>query len=412
MASDTSPATIELSTDPALTVSHSLTNFFWNLIVRTPVSLLSNIVVLNDLTITATGTLDVTAANRQITVGHDWWRQAGGVFNPQNGWVIFNDNLFTVGGTVRSDAGLETFYNLRVTETGGTLLYSTNLTIISEIWMERGSLTESGTRLIAMGSATSPAVVTWRNTAYTFGEAGFTNTAGMVSFNQSGAAVTYELRGRTTFWDFESLPAAGGAVLHFEENGTGTFLATDKATIVSGDFHVAGTNLTTNYVQMDNISGVDSAGCGVNPDPNQWILWITGTATIDYFEVHNSWAPDSDWVTPGPNRFAQSNNCHWLFSIPIAASWTLDTNNNGRIDRIRVQVEVGTQLSDNFDPLKLTASVEGYTVTGFGTANGAGPAGQRRRVRHPAGRGSLPGHRRQTPLAAADQLPGPTACTA
>ncbi len=155
VASDTSPSTIQLSTDAALTID-SPTAYFWNLVVRTSVSLQSDIVVLNDLTIMPTGTLDVTAANRQITVGHDWSRQTGGIFNPRNGWVIFNDNLFTAGGTIRSDPGMETFYNLRITETAGTLLYSTNLTIISEIWMERGSLTESGTRLITMGTAASP----------------------------------------------------------------------------------------------------------------------------------------------------------------------------------------------------------------------------------------------------------------
>jgi fibronectin-binding autotransporter adhesin len=374
VALDTSPSTIQLSTDPALTINHSPSNVFWNLVVRIPVSLLSDIVVLNDLTITATGTLDVTASSRQITVGHSWSRLAGGVFNPRNGWVVFNDNPFTVGGTLSStDLAGETFYNLRITETGGTLLYSADLTVISEIWLERGALTESGTRLITMGTATSPAVVTWRNTAYTAGEAGFTNTAGMVSFPQPGSAVTYEIRGRTIFWDFECLPAAGGAVLHFEQNDTGTFLATDKATIVNGDFHVSGTNLTTNYVQMNNISGDNTLVlCGVNPGLNQWILQITGTATIDYFEVHNSWAPDTDWVTPGPNYLDEGNNCHWRFSIPIAAYWTLDTNNNGRIDRIRVQVEVGTQLSDRFVfPDHLNASVEGYTVLGFGTAGGA-----------------------------------------
>ncbi len=38
--------------------------------------------VLNDLTITATGNLDVTAANRQITVGHDWSRLAGRRIQP------------------------------------------------------------------------------------------------------------------------------------------------------------------------------------------------------------------------------------------------------------------------------------------------------------------------------------------
>ena len=52
--------------------------------------------------------------------------------------------------------------------------------------------------------------------------------------------------------------------------------------------------------------------------------------------------------SPRARALDSGNNFNWNFVIPIVASWTLDTNNNGRIDRIRVQVRAGTQLSDNF----------------------------------------------------------------
>ena len=57
------------------------------------------------------------------------------------------------------------------------------------------------------------------------------------------------------------------------------------------------------------------------------------------------------------------NNFNWNFAISIVASWTLDTNNNGRIDRIRVQVKPGNQLNNAFGGL--VAACGGYTVTGY-----------------------------------------------
>jgi hypothetical protein len=41
--------------------------------------------------------------------------------------------------------------------------------------------------------------------------------------------------------------------------------------------------------------------------------------------------------TPDPNGW----NYQWYFFIPIQASWTLDTNNNGSVDRIRLLVLPG-----------------------------------------------------------------------
>ena len=94
----------------------------------------------------------------------------------------------------------------------------------------------------------------------------------------------------------------------------------------------------------------------------QWFLIVSGTSTIGWAEVQMSNA-QTYAITPGPGSEDWHYNTNWFFVIPIMASWTVDTNNNGRIDRIRVQVQQGTQLSDVFGGL--TASVTGYTVIGF-----------------------------------------------
>jgi hypothetical protein len=140
---------------------------------------------------------------------------------------------------------------------------------------------------------------------------------------------------------------------------------------VTGNFHIVGA--AGNMIILNNTSGIAAGACGPNPDINHWVLHILGIATIDYVDVSNSWAPPSATVTRGPNTFNGGNNCNWLFVIPIIASWTLDTDGNGRIDRIRVQVDVGTQLSENFDPVKLRAVAQGYSLKSgvpFGTAGG------------------------------------------
>jgi fibronectin-binding autotransporter adhesin len=367
-----STSTINMTTNPGLTVNNSATNWFWNLTISTSVSLSSAIVVLNDLNITATGALDVSAANRKITVGHNWTRTAPGSFNYRNGEVEFDDNAFTANGTLSTtDAAGETFWNLSVDESGGTMTYSSNLTIISQISLVSGTLEEAGTRTITMGTAVSPATVIWSNTAYTVGQAGFSNTTGKVSFAQPGSVTTYNILGRTTFYDFECLTP--GAVLEFEDNTTGSYGPADRATLVAGDFHVVGA--AGQLITLDNTSGTDAAAvCGPNPDIHHWVLHITGTATIDYIDVSNSWAPPGATVTPGPHYNKGPSNCNWLFYIPIIDSWTVDSDNDGRIDRIRVQVDVGTQLNvrppspPGVDFNQLRFHVEGYTVTGIGDA--------------------------------------------
>ncbi len=375
-----STSTISMTTTADLTINCSASNDFWNLYVYTSVDLSSDIVVLNDVRIFATGDLDVTAANRQITVGHDWTRDNLGVFNPRNGLVIFND--FTANGELSTtDPAGETFWDLRIAETGGTFTYQNDFTIIRELHIASGTLAEDPdpmpeNRTITMGTLGSPAIVYWDNDVVD--GSGFSGGDGKVEFVQPGPGVEYHIEGRTAFYAFECLTP--GAILKFEDNTIGTYTCNalsgvpgspavyEPATIITGNFYVdggpAGPNITLN-----NISGVDVvAACGANPNANHWVLHITSfaysaLATIDWIDVSNSWAPPIDQVTPGPNHINGGSNCNWLFSIPIRESWTVDSDSNGRIDAIRVLVEPNTQLNDDsVDESQITIVVQGYEL--------------------------------------------------
>ena len=345
--------------------------------MRTDIDLGSAVVVLNDLTIAATGDLDVTAANNwQITVGRNWTRALGGAFQAQQGTVVFDDNPSTVNGALTTgDAAGETFYVLRINEAGGTFTFGSPLTIVKEIDIASGALAEgAGTQSITMGTAASPNAaapptgadtqyVVWKNQV---GENGFQAGDGSVVFAVA-APHAYRLYGRSVFRDF--IATTPGSQLYFQDNTVGAYTAypggTENATIVTGLFHVEG--VSGNPITLDNISGVAAVGCAAAPHVRQWVLVLTGTVTVDWVTVANGWSPAS--IAPGPNSVDGGNNCRWQFGVPILASWTLDTDGNGRIDRIRVQVEVATQLSDSFGTL--TVAVSGYAVTGYGTAAGA-----------------------------------------
>ena len=201
-----STSTVDLNTAASLTVATGGTNTLWNLIVRTNVVLGSAVVVLNDLAIRNTGNLDVSVANNwQVTVGHDWTRDLGGVFQSRQGTVVFNDNIFTANGALSTgDPAGETFYGLRVDEAGGTFTFNSPLTIIKELAIATGTLAEGapGALTITMGTAASPNAaappaggdaeyVIWRNQV---GEAGFQAGDGAVVFADGLAARLPALR--------------------------------------------------------------------------------------------------------------------------------------------------------------------------------------------------------------------------
>jgi hypothetical protein len=345
-----STSTINMNATPGITINNRVGNEFWNLRINTAVNLSSAIVVNNDLTIDGGGTLDVTASNYQITVARDW--ADNGVFDPRTGWVVIGG---AAGSSINTD---ETFYNLRKDAAGTTTLSANvDLRIRGELHIQTGILTDAaGANTITMGDPPggSAATTVWTNDV---GAAGFAAVDIDVIFDSEN--LNHTLFGATTFDDFTvSRP---NSVLTFERFGTG-----GGPYVVNGTFDVNGLSGQEIILKSDD-PGIAS-GFPPGPQPEHWVLTINGTATISFVKVTNSWATIA--VTPGLGSVADpppvGGNYNWFFFIPVKGSWTIDSDNNGRIDRIRVQVLPGTQLSDNFS---VKAAVTGYQVTGYATAD-------------------------------------------
>ncbi len=275
---------------------------------------------------------------------------------------------FTGNGALQA-AAAGTFYDLVKTGGGTTTTFNLDLTIIRSLTLAAGTFADGGAHTITMGDQpSSPATVTWDSSAGGI----FSPGTGAVHFDNAGILIS----GSSTFHDFyaDTNALTHPITISFPQALTQT---------VTNDFHVLGT--AARAISLLSAGGVYPPPPGppsptqialpAAPPPHwsqQWFIDLTGTATIDYAIVQLSWASTSS-ITPGPNCTNDGYNDNWFFVIPIIASWTVDTNNNGRIDRIRVQVKQGTQLNDTPAGFAgFTAQVDGYTVTGYSNAGAPG----------------------------------------
>ena len=118
---------------------------------------------------------------------------------------------------------------------------------------------------------------------------------------------------------------------------------------------------------------------------------LSATApNVNYAIVAWSWATDS--IIPGPNVEDGTNNHNWVFSIPIVASWTLDTNDQ-REDRPDTGAGPARDLAERH--IHGTAGA-GAGVRGDGVCGGGG---EHRCVRHPAAGGAAGGYQRHPDVA-------------
>src|SRR5208337_2391287 len=105
----------------------------------------------------------------------------------------------------------------------------------------------------------------------------------------------------------------------------------------------------------------------------QWVITNNGVLP-DVDNIIVSWSYATVSITTGSGGVDGGNNFQWIFSIPIVASWTIDKDNNGRIDTIRVQVRQTTQLASNAFG-GIVVKVDGYgTISG--PANFSFPVGE------------------------------------
>jgi hypothetical protein len=184
----------------------------------------------------------------------------------------------------------------------------------------------------------------------------FTDDTSTVLITNAGTTTIY---GSNTFYNFTCTTA--GAEILFQKTSLQTF---DNNLILSGT--------DGNEIDLGNDDGFDPTMTGVPASPypaagpaqpEQWLILINNIATIDDVRIQYSYANSPITPDPSCDDFG-GNNSDWLFFIPIEYSWSEDTDGDGRIDRIRVRVDTGVQLSDptanNFSGVD--AEVEGFSL--------------------------------------------------
>jgi len=298
--------------------------------------------VTGNLTAASNDLLSATAAGEAITVSGNIDFSAAG-----DNLAEFTSTFTTSGANTTLNAPEETFYTLVVNKAGAanTTTLNSNLTVSKELRFDVQGVLAAGAFTINFQGDT------WRNNV---GAAAFNGGTGLVDFVPP-VAITISIYGSTTFNNFRCL--VPGVVILFEKLQTQTI---DGVLLLQG---AAG-----NFIDLDAIGANPGAAYGYPPpppvQPDQWIITMTGTATLSFVRVQQSYATIA--ITPDPTCEILPSidpfgwNWNWYFFIPIQASWTVDADNNGRIDRIRVLVLPGTRLSDSFG--KLVANVEGYSL--------------------------------------------------
>ena len=175
--------------------------------------------------------------------------------------------------------------------------------------------------------------ITMQGVSWAGGPAGvgfFNPGTGTVVF--TGTSGILNITGDDTWYNFTC--TTDSKIFHFEHLKTQTILA-------GGNFNVhASSSATPIVLTTDN----PIAAAYASPPPDlqgQWVINNLSAVAQNIDNVDVSWSYALVSITPGPGAKDSGNNFNWNFVIPILASWTVDSNNNGRIDRIRVQVKAG-----------------------------------------------------------------------
>ena len=325
----TSTISLSPTATPVITTKGIGTDPFYNLTLASGGSLAGALQASNNLTITAgtltlggfalsmgvnlTGAGALTAtASEAISVGGNW---NVGTFTATSSTVTF-----TGTGSLQAPA---TFYNLTIAAPANVTLQA-NIGINNTLGLN-GTL-NAGAFNITMNGAL------WNNVGGTFN-----GNTGTVTFM---TAATLTINGNNTWNNFTC--TVDGKTILFQHLMAQTIQAGGKFTV-----HPVATPivLTTDGANASPHAPLPPALQG------QWVITNNGAAP-DVDNIHVSWSYATVPIITGSGGVDGGNNFQWIFSIPIVASWTIDKNNDGRIDTIRVQVGVplintGTEFQRN-----------------------------------------------------------------
>ncbi len=333
------------------------------------------------LSVTGTTGVLLSTANDSLNVESYSFTISKLSFNGANGTFLLSGNqptqsitsFDTASGSVEYEGGVtaniaistgpaNTFYNLVINSPGGSYTLTSSITVENNLWILAGALA-AGSSSITLGHD-------WNKAGGPYGSfAPGTGTVTLDGAVNSGLspAYTYTISGSNSFYrlvcDYTLVSQNAGATIDIEAGTTQTILAGGGYLDVQGRVDSPVGNYAGNWITVQSTS-----------PPTQWDFNLTNGAALNllkYVTIRDSRAtPNNVPVPANVNAGAAYNDTSWLTTIPVVASWTVDSNNDGKIDGIVVQVAAA--VNDDFSGFHV--SVSGYTVAGFST-NVAGYTG-------------------------------------
>lgn len=311
-------------------------------------TLLSN-ETFNNLTVAAGSSLDVNG--NILTVN--------GIFNIQNTGILYrtgvagesaptDTNSGTIayrgaaGGTV-DNYGVTDYWNLEIQgggsfTLGGVINVSRDFTISGGTHGLNNNITTGRDFIMTGGTlnANNQSITVARNFDTSAGGTFNCNTGTVTIINNT---LTSQILGSNTFYNFTCITA--GKTIQFEDGETTTIAP-------NGTFRIRGAlptgNPGVNYVILD------STGAG------QWRFTKSSGAILNmqYAGVYLSYATAIITVDPDNNIFIANSCTNWFQQLGFS-SYTEDNNNNGKLDRIRIECN-DTTLNDDFSGLEVAFS--------------------------------------------------------
>ncbi|MGA2976149.1 MAG: FlgD immunoglobulin-like domain containing protein, partial [Spirochaetia bacterium] len=303
------------------------------------------------LTIMAAGSMDINGkvltasfVNQGTLYREGTAGEAAPIYNAA-GTVVYQGgggNIQTYGGA----PGTPDYFNLQIAATG-TIAVTANLAVAQDLTITSGTL-----------QANAFTITISRNFNHAGGTFAFgTSTIVFVS------AVVSQVLGNNTFYNLTVTTA--GKEIDFGAGALQTFAS--GGTFTAKTAHPLGTE--ARILLHSTIPWPGIAAPAIPPaDSRQWqLLMSTGSSVdLDWIDVDMSFAQVP--VVPDDTTISHPDWVYnWRLIIPVLKSWTLDTNHNGKIDEIGVQVANSIPLNDNFGDIQVT--VTGYTVTGYSTGS-------------------------------------------
>jgi hypothetical protein len=295
-------------------------------------------VLANNGTIRLTGTQTVTITTPDTDSGTTEFHGAGGNIG-QAGWNDFhtvNINGNAAGSNFSLNAECD-MVDLIVTT--GTVQAGANL-----LWIHRDFDTSSANGSFNAGTGT---VRFTDNTVdgRILGDNTFNSL--VCSFDAAGG--------------YPADPSASGKQIYIESGSTQTFLPTSililrGSNAVPPPFDISTYPATSWLVLRSTIVGT------------HWFIHLETGATTDFYYLTVHWSDASYNPIILSNDYIIIDNCiGWYAENEIQGSWTEDTNHNGKIDRIRVEVRVDLDLTPDFSSFEV--SVTGFDVIGYQTGS-------------------------------------------